>query len=105
MWNCIPTAKTADNTSHYMNNDITTTYGLSYWITQTLKTRRHGHTYVHTGARAAAQFSFRAFGHEGITFSYSGYGRSLVGGGHKYKVHARYTDSGKPVSSKMLRAL
>ena len=81
------------------------TYGLQYWIAQTLNTRRFGHTYVHAGARAA-QFAFRAFEHDGITFSYCGWGRSLsTAKGHKYKVHARYTDSDKPVPSKILRSL
>lgn len=78
-----------------------TEYGLNYWVAQALKTRRFGHTYVHSGARAAAQFSFRAFQHDGITFSYTGYGRSLQGGGHKYKVHAR--KDGKPIPSKVLK--
>lgn len=82
-----------------------TAYGLQYWIGLTMQTRRFGHTYVHSGARAATEFSFRAFEHEGIVFSFSGYGRSLSAGGHKYKVRARYTDSGKPVPSKVLKSL
>jgi hypothetical protein len=81
------------------------TYGLSYWINQTMQTRHWGHTYVHAGARNAAPFSFRAFEHDGIVFSFSSWGRSLVRGGHKYKVHARYADSGKPVPAKVLKNL
>lgn len=79
-------------------------YGLRYWIGLTMQTRRFGHTYVHSGARAEAPFSFRAYEHEGLVFSYSGWGRSLNTGGHKYKVHARYAESGKPVPSKVLKS-
>ena len=81
-----------------------TTYGLAYWIAQTLTTRRFGHTYVHAGARAEADFAFRAYQRGEITFSYTGWGRSLQGGGHKYKVHASYAD-GRPVPSKVLREI
>lgn len=81
-----------------------TQHGLHYWVSLVMQTRRYGHTYVHSGARAA-QFSFRAFEHNGIIFSYTGWGRSLNTGGHKYKVHARYVDNGKPVPSKILKTL
>lgn len=82
------------------------TYGLRYWIAQTIQTRKFGHTYVHAGARHSPGFAFRAFEHDGMVFSYCGWGRSLTTSrGHKYKVHARYADSGKPVPSKVLRSL
>ena len=87
------------------NTTITAQFGLQYWIAQTLKTRRYGHTYFHAAALAEADFAFRAFEHDGIIFSYTGWGRSLNTGGHKYKVHARYADSGKPVPAKVLRTL
>ena len=80
-------------------------YDLRYWINLTLQTRRFGHTYVHAGTRAAAELPFRAFEHNGIRFSFCGWGRSLTTGGHKYKVHARYTDTDKPVPTKVLRSL
>lgn len=80
-------------------------YGLNYWIALVVQTRRCGHTYVHAGARASAPFSFRAFEHGDIVFSFTGWGRSLQGGGHKYKVHARHSDTGKPVPSKILKTL
>lgn len=83
----------------------TPAYGLAYWIEQTMTTRRYGHTYVHAGARAEADFAFRAHQHGDITFSFTGWGRSLTTRkGHKYKVHARYAD-GRPVPSKVLRSL
>ena len=91
---------TTDNTPSQQN-----TFSLQYWIGLTLQTRRYGHTYVHAGARASTQFSFRAFEHNGVIFSFTGWGRSLNTGGHKYKVHARDAETGKPVSSKVLRAL
>ena len=72
------------------------TFNLAYYIAQVIKTRTYGHTYVHSGGRA--QFS-----HGDITFYVSGYGRSLQGGGHKYKVVA-YRD-GKPVKTAELRTL
>ena len=97
-----------------MNTDTTTEHApevlalakhldLRYWIALTRQTRRFGHTYVHSGARA--QSGHRAFEHGNIVFSFTGWGRSLNTGGHKYKVHARYTDSGKPVPSKILQNL
>jgi hypothetical protein len=53
------------------------------------------------------------FGFEGIIaevngrqcrLTWTGYGRSLQAGGHKYKAHARYGD-GKPVPTKLLRSI
>jgi hypothetical protein len=82
-----------------------TKYGLNYWVAQTMTTRRYGHTYVHAGARASANWSWEALTHEGIVFSFTGWGRSLTSRGHKYKVHARYAQTGKPVPSKVLSAL
>jgi hypothetical protein len=81
------------------------TYGLSYWIAQTLKTRRYGFTYIHVGAREAARASFCAYVDDasGILFRFRSYGRSLSSGGHKYKVHAR--KDGKPVPTKVLKTL
>ena len=69
---------------------------MSYFAGQTLKTRWFGYTYIHVGAPLK-------FEYDDITFTVSGYGRSLQSGGHKYKVHA--TRDGKPVSSKELLAL
>lgn len=88
-----------------MQNTNNTKYGLSYWASLTLQTRRFGHTYVHSGARAAAEYKSRAFEHDGIAFSYTSWGRSLHSGGHKYKVHARYIETDKPVPSKVLKTL
>jgi hypothetical protein len=85
----------------------TTTYGLQYWVAQTLHTRRYGSTYVHAGARRQASFSWEAlrvtFENREIVFSFTGWGRSLLSRGHKYKAHARYADTGTPVPSKVLR--
>jgi hypothetical protein len=68
-----------------------------------LQTRRFGHTYVHAAVRMAVDFNWH---HKvgDVVFSINGYGRSLQGGGHKYKVHARY-DNGKPVPSKVLKSI
>jgi hypothetical protein len=76
-------------------------YGLKYWISQTIHTRKFGHTYVHAGARAEG-----APDYGNISFSFRGWGRSLTTRkGHKYKVYARYLDTDKPVPSKVLRSL
>ena len=80
-------------------------YGLAYWVALAMQTRRFGQTYVRSGAREEASASYRAFEHDGIRFSFSSWGRSLNTGGHKYKVHARYADSGKPVPTKVLKML
>lgn len=71
-------------------------FDVAYFAAQALQTRSYGHVYVHVGAPAEFQ-------HGEITFSVSGYGRSLQSGGHKYKVHA--TRGGKPVPSTELRTL
>jgi hypothetical protein len=71
-------------------------FDLAYYKAQALKTRQYGHTYVHAGAP-------HEFEYGGIYFSVSGYGRSLQGGGHKYKVSA--TRDGKTVPAAELRAL
>ena len=71
-------------------------FDLAYYKAQALKTRQFGHTYVHAGAP-------HQFEHGDIYFSVSGYGRSLQGGGHKYKVSA--TRDGKTVPAAELRAL
>jgi hypothetical protein len=84
---------------------ITSAYGPSYWAALTIQTRRFGHTYVHSPARKSAGFRWKAYEHAGIVFSYGGWGRSLDTGGHKYKVHARYAETNKPVPSKVLKSL
>lgn len=89
-----------------MNIPANIAYGPTYWAALALQTRRYGHCYVHSGAREAAEFAFCAYQTaDGIKFSFSGWGRSLQSGGHKYKVHARYADTGRPVPSKVLSAL
>lgn len=72
---------------------------LNYWIGCTLRTRAFGHTYVHAAWRGEDYI------HEDILFVWSGWGRSLLSGGHKYKVHARYRSTGEPVPTKVLKSL
>ena len=72
------------------------TFNLAYYVAQVIKTRTYGHTYVHSGAP-------HEFQHLDISFAVSGYGRSIQGGGHKYKVSA--TRDGKPVKTAELRTL
>jgi hypothetical protein len=40
-----------------------------------------------------------------VAFSINSYGRSLQVGGHKYKVAAKYWETGKPVPSKVLKEI
>ena len=75
-----------------------------YWAGLALQTRRRGHCYVHAPARKALPFGWKALAKDGITFSYTGWGRSLQSGGHKYKVHARY-ENGTPVPTKVLETI
>lgn len=72
------------------------------------QTRDYGHTYVKANVRE------KVIGHDGfvaklgdreVKLTYEGYGRSLQAGGHKYKAHCRFVDTGKPVPSKDLRSI
>jgi hypothetical protein len=75
------------------------------YVTQT---RRFGSTYIHANIRAAVsgwQGVTGALNGEPVVATYSGYGRSLQGGGHKYKAHCRYVASGKPVPSKLIASI
>ena len=75
------------------------------YVTQT---RRFGSTYVHAAVRAAVngwQGVEGSLNGERVVATYSGYGRSLQSGGHKYKAHLRFVASGKPVPSKMIASI
>lgn len=89
---------------------IIAAHGLSYWTALVNQTRRYGNCYVHAGAREEALSPSRAFaanhGDREVLFSFCSWGRSLTTRkGHKYKVHARYVDTGKPVPTKSLAEL
>ena len=81
-----------------MNTEATTARKLdaAYFAAQVIKSRKHGHTYVHAGAP-------HEFQHDDISFTVQSYGRSLQGGGHKYVVRA--TRNGKPVPAVELRTV
>ena len=70
------------------------------------ETRRYGVTYVHSAVRSAVHGQDGLCGTlDGRTVraTYCGWGRSLqTARGHKYKAHLRYTDTGKPVPSKLI---
>ena len=75
------------------------------YVTQT---RKFGHTYVHANIRAAVtgwQGVEGSLNGERVVATYSGYGRSLQGGGHKYKAHCRYVATGKPVPTKLIASI
>lgn len=99
------------NTNTIMNTTtITETpaapVSVRYWLSHVLHTRNFGSTYIHAAVREAhPHWEAIQFPELGIEFRYGGYGRSLQGGGHKYKVSARYTATGKPVPTKAIRAL
>ena len=70
-----------------------------------LDTRRFGVTYIHADLRNAH------FGWKGIevvidgktaVIKWSGYGRSLNAGGHKYKAYCNWAEDGRPVPTKRL---
>lgn len=67
------------------------------------ETRRFGVTYIHAAVRKAVhgwQGVQGTLDGKPVTATFCGYGRSLQSGGHKYKAHLRYAESGKPVRTK-----
>jgi hypothetical protein len=75
------------------------------YVTQT---RRYGSTYVHAAVRNAVhgwQGIEGTLNGERVVATFCGYGRSLQGGGHKYKAHVRYVANGKPVPSKLINSI
>lgn len=71
-------------------------------------TRRYGQTYLHAPVRRSIPADGVLGSVEGraVRITYRGWGKSLLSKtGHKYKVHANYTDSGKPVPSNLLNAI
>jgi len=85
------------NPSHYLPN----------LVSYVLATRLYGNCYVHANVRRSM---FRFDGVLGevngrrVRLTWTGWGRSLQSGGHKYKAHARYGD-GKPVPTILLRTI
>lgn len=57
------------------------THDLGYYVQRVLKSRQFGSTYKHAAAPTT-------FDHGDIRFSFQGYGRSLQGGGNKWKAYA-----------------
>ena len=84
-----------------MNNEL-----FQKMLSYVRETRRYGQTYVHAAVRCEVP------GYEGmvgeidgraVKITYSGWGRSLQSKrGHKYKAHARFVDTDKPVPTKLL---
>lgn len=71
-------------------------------------TRNYGHTYVHSAVRKAIhgwQGVEGTLNGQAVVATFCGYGRSLQGGGHKYKAHLRFVASGKPVPSKLISSI
>ena len=72
---------------------------ISLWVKYVRDTRTWGGTYVHAMERGCSPKDGMLDGNP-VTFDVASYGRSLLGGGHKYKVHARA--GGEPVPSRDL---
>jgi hypothetical protein len=71
-------------------------------------TRRYGHCYVHACVRQSGpgwQGAEAEVNGRRVRLTWTGYGRSLQVGGHKYKAHARFQDTDRPVPSAMLRSI
>ena len=84
-----------------------TTEQLKEAISYVATTRRYGQCYVRKDFREAVKERWNCIpgaNIEGkpVTLSYSGWGKSLESGGHKYKMHARFSETSKPVPSKSL---
>jgi|694.fasta_scaffold03227_1 hypothetical protein len=90
-----------------MNNTMNPSHYLTNLIAYVQSTRRYGYCYVHRIVRKSA-FSFDGVLGEvagrRVRLTWTGWGRSIQFGGHKYKAHARY-DDGKPVPTKLLRSI
>jgi hypothetical protein len=71
-----------------------------YYCSKVLETRRYGKCYLHSKNRATVTLLDGS-----IEITHGSWGRSLNSGGHKYKVWANYSDSGKPVPTKILVTL
>lgn len=87
------------------SNTASTEVSIKSLIPYVRQTRQYGHTYVHAAVRdsvAGWQGLTGTLDGRDVRVTFSGYGRSLQAGGHKYKAHARFTDTGKPVASKDL---
>ena len=85
------------NPSHYLPN----------LIAYVQCTRRYGNCYVHACVRRSIYRFDGILGEVNgrrVRLTWTGWGRSLQVGGHKYKAHARYCD-GKPVPTKLLRSI
>jgi len=75
--------------------NMTETEQKAYYSRLVKQTRQYGSCYVHSGMRVNLKI-------DGISFCVTGYGRSLQGGGHKYKVYAYSIETGRPVPTKDL---
>ena len=85
------------------SSPLSTPQELKYWAAMTIATRTWGHTYIHVKMRGIDYCHSHPTGD--MTFLWMSYGRSLAGGGHKYKVRAVYTATGRPVPTKILKSL
>jgi hypothetical protein len=87
-------------------DSLTSSQLIGHMIGYIVLTRRFGQTYVHSPVRHASRFCFDVvparIGDRAVRLDYKSWGRSLQGNGHKYKAHATWADTGKPVASKML---
>jgi len=92
---------------HYITASETPVFSLDelkYWVRATITTRTWGHTYIHKDKRGI-DFCHDHPTEGDIVFMWGSYGRSLAGGGHRYKVRAVYVSTGKPVPTKILKSL
>jgi hypothetical protein len=72
------------------------------------ETRKFGVTYVYSAVRNSVhgwQGVEGTLNGQRVVATFCGYGRSLQAGGHKYKAHLRYVESGKPVPSKLISSI
>jgi hypothetical protein len=68
------------------------------WIGKVAQTRQYGETYIPVASRGGLTAG-------GIRFSWSYYGKSEQGGGHKHKAYAHDAETGEIVRSSTLRKL
>jgi hypothetical protein len=96
------------NTTNTTTTTTTNADIVAMLVSNVAQTRRYGSTYVKAAVRADVMGWKGASGHVNgreVKITFSGYGRSLQVGGHRYKAYANFADTGKPVPTTQLHTI
>jgi len=103
-----PTATRDKNMSKIENTTTTNADIVAMLVGNVADTRNYGSTYVKAAVRNNVMGWKGVYGHVNgreVKMTFSGYGRSLQVGGHKYKAYANFADTGKPVPTVQLHMI